>query len=505
MKRASALAAASFVCAILSTQIQGCSTSHLEIPRTWSDAALADLEVPLADPAGAIHFVPSDFYYKIPVRPIYRSYPVYAPGSEPAGYFEWLNKQVPVIIWNEHRKPPLKSETDWIHAGEMVFRAPTSYDGNSLMRLSDVRSAEWYRYIGGFRANDGTIPNVRYVIRKQGTVELGSFACAFCHTRIMRDGTIIEGAQGNFPFDRAFAFDIRNRNTLNDAQSFQSFLYRAPWVRNDPQEILQTMTMEEIVGIHEAIPLGVIARQRSSPFFPAQVPDLIGVKDRRYLDRTGLQQHRSIADLMRYAALNQGGDDLATFGTFTPIKLLGEFPTPTDESQSRYGDEQLYALARFLYSLQPPPNPNEPDSLTAHGEQVFRRAGCAGCHTPPLYTNNRLTPADGFVVPEEHLQRYDVLPISVHTDPNLTLKTRRGTGYYKVPSLKGVWYRGPFEHSGSVATLEDWFDPNRLKDEYVPTGFKGYRVKNRPVKGHPYGLDLTPQDKQALIAFLRTL
>jgi len=36
--------------------------------------------------------------------------------------------------------------------------------------------------------------------------------------------------------------------------------------------------------------------------------------------------------------------------------------------------------------------------------------------------------------------------------------TRKGTGYYKVPSLRGLWYRGPYEHDGSVATLEDWFD-----------------------------------------------
>lgn len=36
----------------------------------------------------------------------------------------------------------------------------------------------------------------------------------------------------------------------------------------------------------------------------------------------------------------------------------------------------------------------------------------------------------------------DILGMSVGTDPDLTLKTKRGTGYYKVPSLKGVWYRG---------------------------------------------------------------
>jgi len=87
----------------------------------------------------------------------------------------------------------------------------------------------------------------------------------------------------------------------------------------------------------------------------------------------------------------------------------------------------------------------------------------------------------------------------------LTLLTRRGTGYYKVPSLRGVWYRGPFEHNGSVATLENWFDASRLTDDYVPTGFRGQFTKTRAIKGHEYGLSLAPQDKHALIAFLKTL
>ena len=55
------------------------------------------------------------------------------------------------------------------------------------------------------------------------------------------------------------------------------------------------------------------------------------------------------------------------------------------------------------------------------------------------------------------------------------------------------------------ATLEDRFDPNRLKDDYVPTGFKGYGVKTRAVKGHEFGLELSAEDKRALIAFLKTL
>lgn len=94
---------------------------------------------------------------------------------------------------------------------------------------------------------------------------------------------------------------------------------------------------------------------------------------------------------------------------------------------------------------------------------------------------------------------------SVHTDPGLALKTRKGTGLYKVPSLSGLWYCGLLEHSGSVATIEDWFDPERLREDYVPTGWKGPGVKTRAVKGHEFGLDLPEEDRKALIAFLKTL
>ena len=131
--------------------------------------------------------------------------------------------------------------------------------------------------------------------------------------------------------------------------------------------------------------------------------------------------------------------------SFCPV-VRGELPDPSTES--RYSDEQLYALALFVYSIKPPLNPNKLNALAVRGKMVFEQEGCAGCYTPPLYTNNKLMPVDGFNVSEEHRKKYNILSISVGTDPNLTLKIRRGTGYYKVPSLKGVWYRGPFEHNG---------------------------------------------------------
>lgn len=315
----------------------------------------------------------------------------------------------------------------------------------------------------------------------------------------------MKGAQGNFPFDRDFAFDYLRSGKTSRAQLLEHALYATPWIKSGALPETGGMVLEEIARVHDAIPPGVVARNRTSPFAPAQVPDLIGVKARKYLDRTGLQQQRSIADLMRYAALNQGGDDLASFDGFIP----GDFPNfkklPAPVTLDRYGDDQLYALARFVYSLHPPPNPHKFDALAQRGQKIFQTENCVMCHTPPLHTNNKLTPAEGFNVPEEHLKKYDILPLSVGTDPTLTLKTRRGTGYYKVPSLKGVWYRNMFGHDGWCATLEDWLDPHRVEDNYIPTGFKPYGAKTFAVKGHPFGLGLSEEDRKALIAFLKTL
>jgi hypothetical protein len=56
----------------------------------------------------------------------------------------------------------------------------------------------------------------------------------------------------------------------------------------------------------------------------------------------------------------------------------------------------------------------------------------------PLYTNNRLTPTARFRIAEQLRKTDQVLDISVKTDPSLAMRTRPGTGFYNVPSLRGV-------------------------------------------------------------------
>jgi Di-haem oxidoreductase, putative peroxidase len=481
-------------------------TNEFTVPKTWDDDAMSTLEVPLADPIGSPRQITADYYYRIPVRPIYKQYPVYMPSREPAGYMEWLKQQEPVVLWDgASHKPTLETEADWIKAGEIVLDAPIFYsvENGAGFRMEDARNNSFYEKSGMPLTPEGIMPFMHYVIREKGKVELGSFSCGMCHTRVMPGGKVLKGAQGNFPFGPAIA--------LGGAFPFPVWqaLFAAPWMHPDPIDRLKPLSEEQVRILLASVPPGVAARHRGSLFEPIQVPDLIGVADRHYLDRTGLQQQRSTVDLMRYAALNQGADGLSNFAGFIPADIpnFKSLPDPADPVAvgGRYSDEQLYALALYLYSLKPPPNPNMFDAAAARGKKIFAREGCSACHTAPLYTNNKLTPAAGFIIPANHSAKYEILPISVGTDPDLALKTRRGTGYYKVPSLKGVWYRGMFGHSGWCATLEDWLDPKRMNDDYIPTGFKPYGAKTFAVKGHPFGLNLTSQEKKDLIAFLKTL
>jgi cytochrome c551/c552 len=478
------------------------------IPRAWDSTAMAEVELPLATASASPRHLPERYYYQLPKRVAYKSYPVYAPGREPKGYQEWLKQQAPEVIFDPSK---LHTEADWIKAGELLFDTPIDVDG-AVISLNEVRDPAFYETTKMPLTRDGIMPYARYVVKEKGKVLLGNLSCGMCHTRVEANGLVLKGAQGNFPGDKATAWVIRHAPDFPEpaVQYVTGALFDAPFVKDDPNSQLSRKPKEEIAQAFEALPPGTLGRQGTSILFPPTVPDLIGVKDRVYLDHGGLGRHRNIGDLMRYMAINQAADFLNDYDGYIPVGVKHKTLPPAGKSRfvgtfDRYSDAQLYALAKYVYSLKPPVNPNKTNTLSAHGKEVFIKQGCVSCHTPPLYTNNMLTPADGFEVPAAHRQQYDIFEISVGTDPGYTLKTRRGTGYYKVPSLKGVWYRGPFLHDGSLATLADVLDPKRVRDYYVPTGFRGAGVTTKAVRGHEFGLDLAPNDRAALLAFLNTL
>ena len=91
------------------------------------------------------------------VRPIYKSYLIYAPGKEPPGYFEKLKELEPEIVFDQEK---LKTEEDWIRAGETVFDAPITYDAQTIgfMTPSEVRNPAWYQDVGVLVTSDGVMP-----------------------------------------------------------------------------------------------------------------------------------------------------------------------------------------------------------------------------------------------------------------------------------------------------------------------------------------------------------
>lgn len=490
------------LCVIAWAAIAGSAAAPLvDAPaRFWNDRELSDWATPVA----GLNVRPGHFseqaYYAAPEFEMVRTYPIYAPGREPAGYWDVIRNAKPEPLLT----PGARTEAEWVAEGKRLFREMDNvFVRNYDPAVHEVfRSLEEFQKRRGRALQDGTIPMVRWVPTSKG-LAVSQQACAGCHSRVMPDGTILDGAPLTPQFDLfvlalftpKLAAAVQETSFPGDSTGVAKWRqFGVPWVADDIHERLKSMSPADMRKLGS--PGNVIARFGGSPFYPTKVPDLIGIRDRKYIDHTATHVLRGPADLMRYAEII-GCCDAGVFGEYQMLhngRILGRTP-----------EHQLFALSKYLLALEPPRNPNADDPRAADGRKVFDREGCATCHTPPLYTNNKLTLAAGFTPPPDHPLRADIIPVSVGTDSNLALKTRKGTGLYKVPSLRGVWYRGGFNHDGSVNTLEEWFDAARLLDDYVPSGFKGYEITHRAVPGHPFGLKLNAEEKAALIAFLKTL
>lgn len=479
------------------------------IPKTWDLAAIKKFHLPPPDTTVKVIYAPEEYYESLPEYVIYKTYPVYIREFERPGYMDSLRQLTPEVAFDLSK---IKNQQDWIDAGKLVFEWPAAFtkDERKVSRLD----LNYVKETNDKMTSDGVYPFRRYVITEKGKLKWGSLSCASCHTRVLENGELIAGAQGNSAADRGFGYVVKQAKIpFEFIQDAEKRLNTTPWVPLNTIR-LAPADIEEALRKYNATPDGVMTRQGNGSFYPIVIPSLIGVKDIKYLDRTGLMRHEGPGDMMRYAAFNQGMDMLTSYNGFVPAGTHGQpqLPPPTEwhhpfgYAAARYSDAQLYALTQYIYSLKPPKNPNTaPKDQIKKGSVIFAKAGCVTCHTPPLYTNNKLTPASGFEPPANHFTKYDIFNVSVETDSVSTLYTRRGTGYYKIPSLLGVWYRNAFFHNGNLATLEEVLDPKRLEPEFAPTGYKPPYSKTMAVKGHPFGLDLSAADKKALIAFLKSL
>lgn len=482
---------------------------RIVVPKLWDAKEMEGWSTPVAGLGLPPTYASEEEYYAAPVDNL-RTYPVYHPDREPEGYREALLRAGPRPLIEPHR---LVTQADWIEAGRRVFEeldtpASRSDDPRVIEHFTSARAIDaWRDEQHDVVDAEGVLLDYRWVVVEGPRLQLSFSSCSGCHTRLMPDGSLLPGAPCNFDLSGAPAVQLMlDQFRLDPAASAGEELYQqygVPWLEHDLHAPLRAMGEEElerVVFADTGAPPGTtFDRFGGSPFFTTRMADLRGIRDRRWLDATATHKNRGTADIARYGLVVEYAETRA----FGPHRI---FP-PGTKPPVRPPDEALYALALYVESLDVPASPHPFDEDARRGRELFEREGCVKCHTPPLYTNNKLVAAPGFYPPEDAATRWglDVSTRRVGTDPGLALGTRKGTGYYRIPSLRGVWYRGLYGHSGWVTSLEEWFDPARLDDGYVPKGWRGPGVEQRAVPGHEFGLDLERDEKRALIAFLRTL
>lgn len=204
---------------------------------------------------------------------------------------------------------------------------------------------------------------------------------------------------------------------------------------------------------------------------------------------------------------------------------------------------ELGAIGRveeWLLNLQPPAWPYPVDPVLASRGKALYEAYCAACHghSGADFSGPRVghvTPIADVGTDRSRLDSYTYdLAVNQATlyagYPHRFRHFRKTFGYANMP-LDGIWLRAPYLHNGSVPTLRDLLEPgagrparfyrgNDLLDP-VRVGFVSDQPSdgdtryfafdtalpgngNRGHEGAAYGTELPPEDKDAIVEFLKT-
>ncbi len=247
------------------------------------------------------------------------------------------------------------------------------------------------------------------------------------------------------------------------------------------------------------------------------------LKKKRTMYHTGATDARSVRSLMQFM--------------MHPLTSRAEF----DAAEPKFRD-----ILQYLLSLDSPKYPFPVDaSLAEKGKAAFTE-NCAKCHGTygerPTYPNKIISLADIGTDPkrfenigERFGHAYNASWFA-HERPEP--KPVRATVGYQAPPLDGVWATAPYFHNGSVPTLDgvlnsgarpkvftrsfrtDEADYDRTKvgwkvTEVAPPGpgVSGHERRKvydttqpgRSNSGHTYGDDLSPDERRAVIEYLKTL
>ena len=170
------------------------------------------------------------------------------------------------------------------------------------------------------------------------------------------------------------------------------------------------------------------------------------------------------------------------------VRSIQSFDTKYDEGRAQAGND---GIPFPNFTIQENQGKNlflAPPQFDGNGSRIGGGIGCAGCHTPPEFSIEPNTLNNGII---------GVIGSTSDIDINNT----------KAPTLRELFsvdgsLNGPFMHTGAFVNLQQVM--THYDNIIVPLGNTNIDPKLLP-QGNPQQLNLTTEEINSVIAFLRTL
>ena len=293
----------------------------------------------------------------------------------------------------------------------------------------------------------------------------GTLACASCHLqeRAFTDGRVVSvGSTGE--------------KTPRNAPSIVNSGWHATLTWANPAMV----TLE---------------RQMENPLY-GERPIEMGVNDENRVEIVG--RFRADAEYRNwFAAAFPDKADPISFETI--IKAISAFQRGVISFDSRY-DQYLQGKIELTATEQ-----------RGHDLYFGEKAECHHCHgnvnLDDQFVHAKTREAE---TPFHNTGLYDINGKGTYPQPNRGLYDITADpddmGKFRAPSLRNIAVTGPYMHDGTVATLEEAIDIYSAGGRKIETGPNAGDGRASPLKsGLIVKIDLTPQEKADLLAFLKAL
>jgi hypothetical protein len=366
--------------------------------------------------------------------------------------------------------------------------------------------------------------------------------CAMCHTASVRQSRDLKptfyvtgpshqfDTQGYFRFLFACVSDPRFNatNILNaiapnyDMGFIDKLLYRYIII---PQTKKGLLEFKESMAWMDTKPDW--GRGRIDPFNPAKFRYL-GIPVDKTIGNSDMESVWNMRTRIDHKHVNHW--DGLLHGTLQDVVLssaLGDSVLP-----DKLPLEDLKRVENFLLDAPVPKYPFAVDqTLASQGGPIYQQH-CADCHAVGGSRTGKVEPIASVGTDRHRLDSwtqassdsYNAFAASYPWKFNNFQKT---DGYANV-LLDGIWLRGPYLHNGSVPSLVDLLEPVESRPKVFWRGYDVYdqekvgfisfgpdaerfgfkvdvSVQGNSNSGHLWGTTLTPEEKRALVEYMKTL